>query len=61
VFGNIKDKEHELITIEEFYDATTFEGLREYFKSDITFKVKEKNFLLPKLWLNRVNNKEKEK
>ena len=60
VFDNIKNKDYELITIEEFYPLRTFQDLRNYYGSSLTFDYKKKNWLVPKVWFDRTSTKENE-
>jgi len=58
VFDNIKNKDYELITIEEFYPLRTFQDLRNYYGSSLAFDYKKKNWLVPKVWFDRTSTKE---
>lgn len=60
VFDNIKNKDYEIITLEEFYPIRTFEDLRKYYGSNLTFDYKKKNWLVPRVWFDRTNTKEEE-
>ena len=58
VFDNIKNKDYEIITLEEFYPLRTFQDLRNYYGSSLTFDYKKKNWLIPKVWFDRTSTKE---
>ena len=60
VFDNIKNKDYEIITLEEFYPLRTFQDLRNYYGSSLTFDYKKKNWLIPKVWFDRTSTKENE-
>jgi len=60
VFDNMKNKDYKIITLEEFYPIRTFEDLRKYYGSSLTFDYKKKNWLIPRVWFDRTNAKEKE-
>ena len=60
VFDNIKNKDYKIITLEEFYPIRTFEDLRKYYGSSLTFDYKKKNWLIPRVWFDRTNAKEEE-
>ena len=58
VFDNLKNKEHEIITIDKFYHLRSFEDYKQCLGSDLTFDYKKKNWLVPKIWLDKTSLKE---
>ena len=58
VFDNLKNKDHEIITIDKFYHLRSFEDYRKCLGSDLTFDYKKKNWLVPKIWLDKTSLKE---
>ena len=55
---NLKNKDHEIITIDKFYHLRSFEDYRKCLGSDLTFDYKKKNWLVPKIWLDKTSLKE---
>lgn len=58
VFDNLKNKDHEIIEIDKFYHLRSFEDYKKCLGSDLTFDYKKKNWLVPKIWLDRTSLKE---
>lgn len=58
VFDNLKNKKHEIITIDKFYHLRSFEDYKQCLGSDLTFDYKKKNWLVPKIWLDKTSLKE---
>lgn len=60
VFNNVKKGKHEEIEIEDFYSINSFENYKKCLASDLTFDTRKKNWLIPKVWLDKTSNKKNE-